>query len=103
MRIALLFALLALLSATAAQASIRKVSFTDTARRGGWASLRFVSVPQARCKITIIHHVGRIVLRSEGRVHDWRWMINRREYPGLYPVRVDCGESGKLLLYLRIV
>jgi hypothetical protein len=100
-------ATLALLVAAPASASIRVVAFTRTVEPNAYASLTVTVRPRARCTITVIYDT--VVSKAAGLVPKrggkitWRWKVGSTTHPGRWPVRVNCGTSGKLSLRLHVV
>jgi hypothetical protein len=107
LRAALLIALLVVFSAQPAAAAVHKVSFTETVSPGGRASLTVAVSPRARCAIhgvydtTIPHALG--LGRKTGSKITWTWMVRSATHVGRWPVRVDCGKSGRLTLRLHVL
>jgi hypothetical protein len=100
-------ALLVLVVVTPGQALVRRVSFTAVVYQGESVRLEVNVSPRTRCTITVVsprgasHTLG-LRARSGGRIV-WRWRTNDRTPPGRWPVRVDCGGSGRLSLHLRVL
>jgi hypothetical protein len=101
-----LCAALALTFAVQASAAVRKVSFTSVVSPNDYASLTVAVSPRARCKITVIYDT--VVSQAKGlgpktgtRI-TWRWKVGSSTHAGRWPVKVDCGRSGKLSLRLRV-
>jgi hypothetical protein len=98
---------LALALAGPASAAIRVVAFTRTVEPNGYASLTVTVKPRARCTITVIYDT--VVSRAKGLGPKtggkitWRWKVGSTTHAGRWPVRVNCGGSGKLNLRLRVL
>jgi hypothetical protein len=98
----------ALVVVSSAAATVRKISFTSRVVRGHQASLTVKVAPIARCSITVIY--GNTVSNAfglsakRGGTITWRWRVGReRRFVGRWPVKVDCGKSGRRIFYLRVV
>jgi hypothetical protein len=89
------------------QAAVRRVSFTAVVSQNDYARLEVRVMPRARCTITAIYETGESNARGLGPKRGgpivWRWKVGSRTTPGRWPVRVDCGSSGKLNLRLRVL
>jgi len=92
--------------AAAAMASVRKVSFTGTVSPSDYATLTVQVSPKARCTITVIYDTvvseAKGLSPKTGTKITWRWKVGSATHSGRWPVRVDCGKSGKLTLQLRV-
>jgi hypothetical protein len=99
--------LLALAVISMASATVKRVSFTAVVSPNDYARLEVRVKPRARCTITVIYSTGESSakgLRAKtGGVIIWRWKVGSQTKPGRWPVRVDCGKSGKLNLRLRVL
>jgi hypothetical protein len=98
---------LALVLASGASAAVRKTSFTAKVAAGDSASLTVAVAPRARCTIKVVYSTGPsraagLHAKSGGKIA-WTWRVGSNTKPGLWPVTVDCGRSGKLSLRLRVV
>jgi hypothetical protein len=86
---------------------VRKVAFTAVVSPNDYARLEVRVTPRARCTITVIFETGESSasgLRAKrGGNIVWRWKVGSTTNPGRWPVRVDCGASGKLNLRLRVL
>jgi hypothetical protein len=100
-------AMLVLLFPAPGAAVVRKVSFTATVHPSDSAKLQVAVAPVARCTITVIYDTGESEARGLGPKRGgsitWRWRVGSNTNPGRWPVRVDCGKSGKLALRLRVL
>ena len=97
----------ALVLAASANATVRKVAFTNVVSPNDYASLTVSVSPRARCTITVIYdttvsHARGLGPKTGGRI-TWRWKVGSSTHAGRWPVRVDCGKSGKLSLRLRVL
>ena len=89
-----------------AEARVTNVSWTATVVAGSEALLTVNVTPRARCKIRVEYATGiskasRLGAKRGGRI-TWRWKVGSNTTNGRWPVTVDCGASGKLLLRLRV-
>ena len=97
----------ALVLAASASATVRRVAFTAVVSPNDYASLTLTVSPRARCTITVIYdttvcHARGLGRKTGGRI-TWRWKVGSSTHAGRWPVRVDCGTSGKLSLRLRVL
>jgi hypothetical protein len=100
-------AMLALLLAAPGESAVRRVSFTGVVSPNEYARLEVRVLPRARCTITVIYATGESQARGlrakTGGLIVWRWKVGSTTSPGRWPVRVDCGSSGRLNLRLRVL
>jgi micrococcal nuclease len=100
-------AALVLLFAAQGAAAVRKVSFTATVSPSDYARLQVAVAPVARCTITVIYDTGESEARGLGPKRGgsitWRWRVGSTTNPGRWPIRVDCGKSGRLTIRLRVL
>jgi hypothetical protein len=92
--------------AASANASVRKVAFTPVVSPNDYASVTVTVTPRARCHITVIYdtvvsHARGLGAKTGTRI-TWRWKVGSATHAGLWPVRIDCGKSGRLVLRLRV-
>jgi micrococcal nuclease len=106
-RVLTVAALLGLLIAAPASATVRKVSLTSPVVAGSYASLTVTVAPRARCTIEVIYDT--VVSSAKGlgpktgsRI-TWRWRVGTSTHPGRWPIVVRCGSSGTLRLKLRVL
>jgi hypothetical protein len=97
----------ALVLAVPASAAVRKVSFTSVVSPNEYATLTVAVSPRARCTIkvtydTVVSKARGLGPKTGGRI-TWRWKVGSSTHPGRWPVVVDCGRSGKLILRLRVL
>ncbi len=107
MRLSLvLVAVLALIVAVPAGATVRKVTFTSLVSPNDYASLTVRVSPGAKCRIKVTYDTvvssARGLGPKTGTKITWRWKVGSTTNPGRWPVDVDCGKSGKLSLRLRV-
>jgi hypothetical protein len=102
-----LFVSAALILATPASATVRKVRFTAVVSPNDYAVLTVAVSPRARCTITVVYdttvsHARGLGPKTGGHI-TWRWKVGSSTHAGRWPVRVNCGTSGKLALRLRVL
>jgi micrococcal nuclease len=93
-------AVLALVLAAQASASVRAVKFTSRVAPGDDASLTVKVTPTDRCTITVtydtvVSHAKGLRPKRGGTI-TWTWRVGTKTHPGRWPVVVDCGKSGRL-------
>jgi hypothetical protein len=97
----------ALVSAASATATVKPVSFTATVSPNDYASLTVSVSPRARCTIQVIYDTviseAKGLKPKAGTKVTWSWKVGSATHPGRWPVKVDCGKSGKLNLRLRVL
>lgn len=103
---AALAALVVLTFATAASATVKKVSFTASVSPNDQASLTVSVAPRARCTIKVVYdttvsHAKGLNAKTGTRI-TWSWKVGSSTHAGRWPVTVDCGKAGKLALKLRV-
>ena len=104
--VALCIAALALVCVGPASAAVRKLSFTSSVSPNETATLVVAVSPRARCTIkvvydtTVTHALG--LGAKTGSKITWRWKVGSSTHAGSWPVTVDCGKSGRLVLRLRV-
>jgi hypothetical protein len=97
----------ALVLAASAGAGVRKVSYlTSVVSPNEYASLTVNVSPRARCTIAVVYASGvskarGLGAKTGGRI-TWRWKVGSSTTAGRWPVRINCGKSGKLNLTLRV-
>jgi hypothetical protein len=100
-------ATLVLLFPAPGAAIVRKISFTGTVHPSDYGKLQVAVAPAARCTIAVVYDTGESEARGlwpkRGGSITWRWRVGSNTNPGRWPVRVDCGKSGKLTLRLRVL
>ena len=94
------------LVAATASASVRKVSFTASVATGDYATLMVNVSPRSRCTIKVVYdttvsHAKGLGPKTGGKI-TWRWRIGTNTHAGRWPVTVDCGKAGKLIVRLRV-
>jgi len=96
----------ALVLAAQASASVHVVTFTSRVAPNDTASLTVKVAPTARCTITVIYdtvvsHAKGLGAKTGGTI-TWRWKVGSKTHAGHWPVKVDCGKSGKLTRTLTV-
>ena len=104
--VALLVVGLTLALAASANAAVKRTAFTSAVSAGDYASLTVQVAPRSRCTIKVVYSTGAsraagLSAKIGGKI-TWRWRVGSRTKPGRYPVTVDCGKAGKLIVYLRV-
>jgi len=93
--------------APSASASVRKVSFTGVVSPNDYATLKVSVSPRARCTIKVVYDTVVSAAKGlgpkTGTTLTWRWKVGSATHAGRWPVTVDCGNSGKLSLRLRVL
>jgi hypothetical protein len=89
-----------------AAAAVKRTAFTSVVPAGDYASLTVQVAPRSRCTIKVVYTSGPsraagLNAKSGGKI-TWRWRVGSRTKPGRYPVTVDCGKAGKLIVSLRV-
>jgi hypothetical protein len=101
-----IFVVAALVLAVTAGAAVRKATFTSMVSPNDYASLTVTVSPRARCSITVVYdtvisHAKGLGAKTGTRI-TWRWKVGSATHAGRWPVKVDCGKSGRLNLTLRV-
>ena len=100
-----LLVLVSLLSGNA-DAAVRPASQTLTVAASDEASVTVRVAPAARCTIAVVYASGPSkaagLEAKRGGTITWTWKVGSRTKPGLYPVTVDCGSSGRYAAKLRV-
>lgn len=99
-------AVVMLVFSASAGAAVTKVSFTSVVSPNDYASLTVSVSPKARCTIKVVYQTtvsqAKGLGPKTGTKVTWRWKVGSSTHAGRWPVTVDCGESGKLSLRLRV-
>jgi hypothetical protein len=92
---------------SSADAAVRVTRAPGQVAHGDYASVTVVVVPRARCTIGVYYTTGKSVAAGlgpkSGRLISWRWRVGTRTKPGRFPVKIDCGRSGKTQTTIRVV
>jgi hypothetical protein len=95
----LLAVLLAGILASAALAGVRITKRPGRVSPGDKASVTVVVTPRARCTIGVYYSTRRSEARGlgpkTGSTIIWTWAIGSNTKSGTWPIKVDCGKSGK--------
>jgi hypothetical protein len=74
---------------------------------GEFASVSVVVTPRVRCSIGVYYTTRRSEAKGlgpkRGATITWRWRVGTNTIPGRFPVRIDCGASGKTQTTIRVV
>lgn len=98
-------ALLTLLAETAL-ASVRITKRPGRVTHGDKASVTVVVTPKARCTIGVYYSTTRSEARGLGpktaKTITWTWTVGSNTKPGSWPVKIDCGKSGKAQTSVKV-
>jgi hypothetical protein len=99
-------AVLACVCVASSSAAVRKISFTSSVSPGDEAALSVAVSPRARCTIKVVYdttvsHALGLGAKTGSKI-TWRWKVGSSTHAGSWPVTVDCGKSGRLVLRLRV-
>ena len=90
---------LAGLLASSALAAVRVTKRPGRVSHGDKASVTVVATPRARCTIGVYYSTRRSEARGLGpktaKTITWTWEIGSNTNPGTWPIKIDCGKSGK--------
>jgi hypothetical protein len=117
-RVAVLFAVMAIVvpiaatasSATASSSVVRLVHVTSPISAGSYATLvAHVSPSSVTCSIAVYYKSGKSTAAGlrplrrpvAGRV-SWTWKVGTRTTPGRWPIYVRCGSAGTLRTSFRV-
>jgi hypothetical protein len=102
----LTFALVAAL-APSAGATVRVTKAPGRVLVGELASVTVAVKPTARCTIGVYYTTRKSEAAGLGPKRAatiiWRWRVGTNTIPGRFPVRIDCGSSGKAQTTIRVV
>jgi len=84
---------------SSAAAIVRVTKPPGRASPGDKAGVTVVVTPKARCTIGVYYSTRRSEARGLGpktaKTITWTWGIGSNTKPGTWPVKIDCGKSGK--------
>ncbi len=109
MRLLLALALVGatLVLATAAAAAVKATKLPGTVSAGDYATLTVKVAPKARCTIKVVYDT--VTSRAKGlgaktgTLITWRWRVGSNTHAGRWPITIDCGKSGRLVLRIRVI
>jgi hypothetical protein len=92
--------------ADSAAATVRVTSAPGTVYPGEMASTTVVVTPRARCTIGVYYstrksQAGGLSPKS-AKMITWTWLVGTSTKPGRFPVKIDCGRSGKTQTTIRV-
>ena len=107
MRHALLFAVAAVLAAvfvSSAAATVRVTKRPGRVSPGDTASVTVVVSPKARCTIGVYYSSSQSEESGLGAKPATKitWTIGPNTKPGTWPVKIDCGKSGKAVTSITV-
>jgi hypothetical protein len=89
-----------------AAATVRVTAAPGTVYPGELASTTVVVTPRARCTIGVYYTARKAQARGLGpksaRTITWTWVVGPTTKPGRFPVKIDCGHSGKTQTTIRV-
>jgi hypothetical protein len=95
------------LLAPAAAATVRVTKAPGRVPTGELATVTVAVKPRARCTIGVYYTTRMSEARGlgakTGATITWRWQVGSNTIPGRFPVRIDCGNSGKAHTTIRVV
>ena len=90
---------LAALFVSSAAATVRVTKRPGRVSPGDSASVTVVVSPKARCTIGVYYSTSKSEARGLGaktaKTITWTWQIGSSTKAGTWPVKIDCGKSGK--------
>jgi hypothetical protein len=90
---------LALALVSSAAASVRVTKRPGRVSPGDTASVTVVVTPRARCTIGVYYSSSKSAARGLGaktaKTITWTWTVGSNTRSGTWPVKIDCGRSGK--------
>jgi hypothetical protein len=85
--------------ASSALAGVRVTKRPGRLSPGDHASVTVAVTPKARCTIGVYYSTRKSEARGlgakTGRTITWTWVIGSSTKSGTWPVKIDCGKSGK--------
>ena len=95
----LAFVVLAGILVSSAAATVRITKRPGRVNHGDDASVTVVVSPKARCTIGVYYSTTRSRAHGLGaktaKTITWTWTVGSNTNPGTWPVKIDCGKSGK--------
>ena len=80
-------------------ATVRITKRPGRVNHGDDASVTVIVSPKARCTIGVYYSTTRSRARGlgakRGGTITWTWTVGSNTNPGAWPVKIDCGKSGK--------
>jgi hypothetical protein len=93
-------------AAGSAAATVHVTAAPGTVYPGELATMTVVVTPRARCTIGVFYTTR--ASRASGlgpksaRTITWSWVVGPNTMPGRFPVKIDCGRSGKAQTTIRV-
>ena len=91
--------ILAAVFVASAAATVRVTKRPGRVNHGDDASVTVTVSPKARCTIGVHYSTTRSEARGlgakRGGTITWKWQVGSNTKPGTWPVKIDCGKSGK--------
>jgi hypothetical protein len=95
-----------MLLAAAAGAAVRVTKSPGRVAAGEYASVSVAVRPPARCTIGVYYTTRKSEAAGlgakSGSSITWRWRVGTATLPGSFPVKIDCGNSGKTQTTIRV-
>jgi hypothetical protein len=92
--------------ASSVSAAVRVTKAPGTVNAGDTASTTVVVTPRARCTIGVYYTTRKSQAAGLGpksaKTITWTWRVGTNTKPGRFPVRIDCGTSGKTQTTIRV-
>ena len=93
--------------AGSASAAVRITKAPGSVHPGDMATTSVVVTPRARCTIGVYYTAGKSQASGLGAKRagaiTWTWRVGSNTKPGRFPVKIDCGSSGKAQTTIRVV
>ncbi len=90
---------LAMVLVSPAAANVRITKKPGKVSTGDTASITVVVSPKARCTIGVFYSTTKSGARGlgakTGKKITWAWNVGSNTKPGKWPVKINCGKSGK--------
>lgn len=84
---------------SSAAATVRVTKRPGRVSAGDKASVTVVVTPKARCSIGVYYSTRKSEAGGLGaktaKTITWSWTVGSNTRPGTWPVKIDCGKSGK--------
>jgi hypothetical protein len=96
-----------LVFAAQASAAVKATKLPGTVTAGDYASLTVRVTPKARCTIKVVYDTvtsrAKGLAAKTGPTITWRWRVGSNTHAGRWPITIDCGKSGRLVLRIRVI
>ena len=91
---------LAAVLVSSAAATVKVTKRPGRVSTGDRASVTVVVSPKARCTIGVYYSTRKSEARGLGaksaKTITWTWTVGSNTKPGTWPIKIDCGKSGKV-------